>query len=42
MSLDPRTDTVDGVLRRSAAKFPDRTALLFEELRGRTANSTTR
>jgi fatty-acyl-CoA synthase len=31
MSLDPRTDTVDGVLRRSAAKFPDRTALLFEE-----------
>ncbi|MFG1784468.1 acyl-CoA synthetase [Rhodococcus oryzae] len=30
MSLDPRTNTVDGVLRRSAAKFPDRTALTFD------------
>ncbi|MGW0042554.1 acyl-CoA synthetase [Rhodococcus sp. NPDC003348] len=30
MSLDPRTHTVDGVLRRSAAKFPDRTALAFD------------
>ena len=31
MSLDARTDTVDGVLRRSAAKFPDRRALTFED-----------
>lgn len=31
MSVDPRADTVDGVLRRSAAKFPDRTALSFED-----------
>lgn len=30
MSLDARTDTVDGMLRRSAAKFPHRTALTFE------------
>ncbi|WP_027502345.1 acyl-CoA synthetase [Rhodococcus sp. UNC363MFTsu5.1] len=30
MSQDPRTNTVDGVLRRSAAKFPDRTALTFD------------
>ncbi|SDE21520.1 acyl-CoA synthetase [Rhodococcus tukisamuensis] len=30
MSMDPRTNTVDGVLRRSAAKFPDRTALTFD------------
>ncbi|WP_228000092.1 acyl-CoA synthetase [Nocardia australiensis] len=30
MSLDPRTHTIDGVLRRSAAKVPDRTALTFE------------
>ncbi|MFZ2176389.1 MAG: acyl-CoA synthetase [Rhodococcus sp. (in: high G+C Gram-positive bacteria)] len=31
MSLDLRTDTVDGVLRRSAAKFPDRRAVAFED-----------
>ncbi|MFF0818442.1 acyl-CoA synthetase [Rhodococcus sp. NPDC003318] len=30
MSLDPRTQTIDGVLRRSAAKFPDRAALSFD------------
>ncbi|TQF65806.1 AMP-binding protein [Rhodococcus spelaei] len=30
MSPDPRTNTVDGVLRRSAAKYPDRTALTFD------------
>ncbi|MEZ7239518.1 acyl-CoA synthetase [Rhodococcus sp. GXMU-t2271] len=29
MSLDPRANTVDGVLHRSAARFPDRTALRF-------------
>ena len=29
MSLDPRANTVDGVLHRSAAKFADRTALRF-------------
>ncbi|QBJ96304.1 acyl-CoA synthetase [Rhodococcus sp. ABRD24] len=29
MSQDPRTDTVDGVLRRAAARQPDRTALTF-------------
>ncbi|GAA4479541.1 acyl-CoA synthetase [Rhodococcus olei] len=28
--MDPRTNTVDGVVRRSAAKFPDRTALTFD------------
>lgn len=28
--MDPRTHTVDGVLRRSAATFPDRTALTFD------------
>lgn len=31
MSEDPRTDTVDGVLRRSAARQPDRTALTFDD-----------
>ncbi len=31
MSLDPRTNTVDGVLRRSAAKYPDRVAVVFED-----------
>ncbi|MGW5517714.1 acyl-CoA synthetase [Nocardia africana] len=30
MSLDPRTHTIDGVLHRSAAKAPGRTALTFE------------
>lgn len=30
MSLDPRTHTIDGVLHRSAAKVPGRTALTFE------------
>lgn len=30
MSSDPRTHAIDGVLRRSAAKFPGRTALVFE------------
>ncbi|MFC9790795.1 acyl-CoA synthetase [Rhodococcus sp. NPDC127528] len=30
MSQDPRTNTVDGVLRRSAAKYPTRTALTFD------------
>ncbi|NKY88692.1 acyl-CoA synthetase [Nocardia veterana] len=30
MSLDPRTNTVDGVLRRSAARVPDRIAVTFE------------
>ncbi|WP_062998096.1 acyl-CoA synthetase [Nocardia mikamii] len=30
MSLDPRTHTIDGVLRRSAAKVPGRTALTFD------------
>jgi fatty-acyl-CoA synthase len=30
MSLDPRTHTLDGILRRSAAKFPDRDALIFD------------
>ncbi|PTR21865.1 fatty-acyl-CoA synthase [Rhodococcus sp. OK519] len=29
MSEDPRLDTVDGVLRRAAARQPDRTALIF-------------
>lgn len=29
MSSDPRANTVDGVLHRSAARFPDRTALRF-------------
>lgn len=33
MSLDVHTDTVDGVLRRSAAKFPERAALIFEDRR---------
>ncbi|MFC4605869.1 acyl-CoA synthetase [Rhodococcus kronopolitis] len=33
MSQDPRTNTVDGVLRRSAARFPDRTALSFDARR---------
>lgn len=28
---DPRTDTVDGVLRRAAARHPDRTALTFDD-----------
>ena len=31
MSLDPRTNTIDGVLRRSAAKYPDRVAIVFED-----------
>ncbi|MFF0454182.1 acyl-CoA synthetase [Nocardia africana] len=30
MSLDPRAHTIDGVLHRSAAKVPGRTALTFE------------
>ncbi|MEV6139639.1 fatty acyl-CoA synthetase [Nocardia sp. NPDC051990] len=30
MILDPRTNTIDGVLRRSAAKVPDRAAVTFE------------
>ncbi|PSR70080.1 acyl-CoA synthetase [Nocardia sp. MDA0666] len=30
MSLDPRTHTIDGVLHRSAAKVPGRTALTFD------------
>ncbi|EME22399.1 acyl-CoA synthetase [Rhodococcus triatomae] len=30
MSLDPRTHTIDGILRRSAAKSPDRAALIFD------------
>ncbi|WP_433608323.1 acyl-CoA synthetase [Prescottella agglutinans] len=30
MSEDPRTDTVDGVLRRAAARRPGRTALTFD------------
>ncbi|WP_182358316.1 fatty acyl-CoA synthetase [Tomitella gaofuii] len=30
MSLDPHANTVDGVLRRSATRHPDRTALVFE------------
>ncbi|MGC0366051.1 fatty-acyl-CoA synthase [Rhodococcus sp. 27YEA15] len=30
MSLDPRTNTVDGVLRRSAAKYPNRVAVRFD------------
>lgn len=30
MSLDPRTNTVDGVLRRSASRVPDRIAVTFE------------
>ncbi|WP_029145358.1 fatty acyl-CoA synthetase [Microbacterium luticocti] len=29
--MNPRADTVDGVLRRSAARTPDRTALTFED-----------
>ncbi len=31
MSEDPRTDTVDGVLRRSAARRPEHTALTFDD-----------
>ncbi|MGW0019814.1 acyl-CoA synthetase [Rhodococcus sp. NPDC003382] len=31
MSLDPRSNTVDGVLHRSAARFPDRVALRFAD-----------
>lgn len=31
MSEDPRIDTVDGVLRRSATRQPDRTALTFDD-----------
>lgn len=31
MSEDPRTDTVDGVLRRAAARQPGRTALTFDD-----------
>lgn len=31
MSIDPRADTVDGVLRRSAARNPNREALRFED-----------
>lgn len=30
MGSDPRADTVDGVLRRSAARYPDVTALTFD------------
>ncbi|MFM1723053.1 acyl-CoA synthetase [Rhodococcus sp. PAM 2766] len=33
MSEDPRIDTVDGVLRRTAARQPDRTALTFDDRR---------
>lgn len=29
MTIDPRSDTVDGLLRRSAARNPDATALVF-------------
>ncbi len=29
--MNPRADSVDGVLRRSAARNPDRTALTFED-----------
>ncbi|ROZ42785.1 hypothetical protein EEB13_30555 [Rhodococcus sp. WS3] len=31
MNLNPRANTVDGVLRRSAAKYPDRVAVIFED-----------
>ncbi|AIJ23037.1 acyl-CoA synthetase [Amycolatopsis methanolica] len=31
MTVDPRSSTVDGVLRRSAARFPDRRALAFAD-----------
>ncbi|MBD0323230.1 MAG: AMP-binding protein, partial [Aldersonia sp.] len=31
MTLEPRASTVDGVLRRSAAKYPHREALLFAD-----------
>ena len=31
MSLVPQASTVDGILRRSAAKFRDRTALTFAD-----------
>lgn len=31
MDEDPRIDTVDGVLRRAAARHPDRTALTFDD-----------
>ncbi|MBM7459144.1 acyl-CoA synthetase [Rhodococcus coprophilus] len=31
MSSDPRADTVDGVLHRSAARFPERVALRFAD-----------
>ncbi len=33
MSIDPRASTVDGVLRRSALRVPNRTALIFGERR---------
>src|SRR4051812_4169305 len=31
MVLDVRTNTIDGLIRRSAARFPSRTALRFDD-----------
>ncbi len=31
MSSDPRSSTVDAIVRRSAGRFPDRVALRFDD-----------